>query len=114
MSPKSLRYLSCAAIAGLVGCATTTFNKVSYDRPASVESRYSADVTLVPGTVTAGKFTRLLYPIPIPIPWPAPKELLFDVDDQKILVSSLIDELNRLRVLKARDTSEPNRSTADV
>jgi len=107
-----LRYLCFGAIAGLVGCAT--LSKVGYDRPTSVESSYSADVTLVSGAVTGDQFIGVIYPIPIPIPRPAPGTAMFNVDDQRVFVVSLIDELNRLKILNARDASDTDRGKADV
>jgi hypothetical protein len=107
-----LRYLCFGAIAGLGGCAT--LSKVGYDRPTSVESSYSADVTLVSGAITGDQFIGVIYPIPIPIPRPAPGTAMFNVDDQRVFVVSLIDDLNRLKILNARDASDTDRGKADV
>jgi hypothetical protein len=112
MPTRLLRYLCISAIAGLLGC--TTLGKVGYDRPASIQSSHSADVTLVSGAITGDQFVVVIYPIPIPISGPAPARALFDVDDQKAFVASLIDELNRLNILSAHDASDRAREKADV
>ena len=112
MSASLLRYLCFSAMAGLVGC--TTMSKVGYDSPASVESSYSADVTLVSGVITGDPFVGVIYPIPIPITRQPPREAMFNADDQKVFVASLIDELSRLKILNARAASVTDRIKADV
>jgi hypothetical protein len=101
-----------AACYGLVACRT--LDKVSYDGPASVESSYSADVTLVSGAITGDPFVGFIYPIPIAISRPAPNAATFNVDDQRVFVASLIDELNRLKILSAREATETDGGKADV
>ena len=112
MPASLLRYLCFTAIAGLLGC--TTLSKVGYDRPANVESSDSADVTLVSGAITGDQFVGVIYPIPIPIPRPAPASAMFNVDDQRVFIASLIDELNRLKILNARDALDTDRRKADM
>jgi len=112
MPANLFRYLCFSAMAGLLGC--TTLSEVRFDRPASVESSYSAEVTLVSGAVTGDQFVGVIYPIPIPIPRPAPASAMFNVDDQRVFVASLIDELNRLKILSARDASNTDRGKADA
>lgn len=97
---------------GLVGC--TTMSRVGYDSPASVESSYSADVTLVSGVITGDPFVGVIYPIPIPITRQPPMGAMFNANDQKIFIASLIDELSRLKILNARVASDTDRSRADV
>ena len=97
---------------GLVAC--TTIDKIGYEGPASVESSYSADVTLVSGVITGDQFVGFIYPIPIPISRPAPSGALFNVDDQRVFVASLIDELSRLKILHARAASDTDRGKADI
>ena len=108
------RFLSFAAVAGLVAC--TTLNKIGYDRPANVESSRSAEVTLVSGAISGDQFVSPLFigVFAVPIPRSPPKEVMFNVDDQRVFVASLVDELNRLKILHAHDASDANRGEADV
>ena len=55
-----------------------------------------------------------LDPIPIAVSRPAPNAAMFNVDDQRVFVASLIDELNRLKILSARDATDTGGGKADV
>lgn len=111
-SASLLRYLCFSATVGLVGC--TSMSKVGYDSPASVQSSYSADVTLVSGVITGDPFVGVIYPIPVPITRQPPRGAMFNADDQKMFVASLIDEFSRLKILNARAAADIDHSKADV
>jgi len=112
MPTSLLRYLCVSAIAGLLGC--TTLSKLGYDRPASVESSHSADVTLVSGAITGTNLSasstrfRFRYRGQLRLALC----LMLMIKQSSSHPSSM--NLNRLKILSARDATDTVGGKADM
>jgi hypothetical protein len=100
------------AFAALVGCGGLV--NVRYDKLPLVTSTRSAEVRLVSGIVGGEPVPVLLGPLLIPMPVLPSSRLAFNVDDQRTFILSLIDELNRLKILNAHEAAEQPPERAEV
>jgi hypothetical protein len=87
---------------------------LGYDKPPLVTSTRSAEVRLVSGIVGGEAIPVFVGPLLIPMPIFPSSRWAFNVDDQRTFVLSLIDELNRLKIVKAYEPKEQSPEHAEV
>jgi predicted DNA-binding WGR domain protein len=103
----------CLVIAvGLGGCHGLT--NVRYDKSAALTSSRSAEVRLVSGIVSGEPYPVLIGPLLIPVPTSPSSPLSFSVDDQRTFVLSLVEQLNRLKILNASESTKDRSEDVDV
>jgi predicted DNA-binding WGR domain protein len=103
----------CLVIAvGLGGCHGLT--NVRYDNSAALTSSRSAEVRLVSGIVSGEPYPVLIGPLLIPVPTSPSSPLSYNVDDQRTFVLSLVEQLNRLKILNAFESTKDKPEDVDI
>jgi hypothetical protein len=112
MLGSRLRTIFLAATIGLAGCHG--LESVRYDQPATVTSTRSAEVRLVSGIIGGEPSPLWIGPLLLPVPVSASSSLSFNAGDQRSFVLSLIEQLNRLKIVNAHEPGQANSEGADV
>lgn len=101
----------------LAGCVNPVLVKVSYDQPVSRTFDKTGSIQLFTGVVEGASGSTLVYAGPgifVPVSTGPYPDLHFNLQDQRIFVESLKDELNRLKLLRVSQVSEQRIEGADV
>jgi hypothetical protein len=106
------RTVCLAAAVVLAGCHG--LERVRYDQPATVTSTRSAEVRLVSGIIEGEPYPLLIGPLLLPAPVSSSSSLSFNAGDQRTFVLSLVDQLNRLKIVNAREAGQVNSEGADL
>jgi hypothetical protein len=100
-----------------VGCANPVLVKVSYDKPVNVVSQKTCWIQLFTGIVEGSGGTTFISGgsgIFVPISTGPYPQLHFNLQDQRVFIESLRDELNRLGVLRVTKISEQKITGTEV
>jgi hypothetical protein len=98
---------------GLGGCHGSM--NVRYDKSAAVTSTRSAEVRLVSGIVSGGSYPLIIVPfLIVPLPTTPSSPINFNADDQRTFVLSLVEQLNRLKIVKASESAKDGPEGADI
>jgi hypothetical protein len=106
------RAVCVASVVVLTGCHGLV--RVSYDKPALSTSTRSAEIQLVSGIIGGQAVPLFLGYIIIPIPTTASSPISFNFDDQRAFISSLVGELNRLKIVNAYAAADGKPQTPDI
>jgi hypothetical protein len=106
------RAVCLAAAVVLAGCHG--LENVRYDQPATVTSTRSAEVRLVSGIIGGEPYPLLIGPLLLPAPVSSSSSLTFNAGDQRTFVLSLVEQLNRLKIVNAHEAGQLNSEGADL